>query len=190
MSHTTQRIVITGAPGTGKTTLMQLLKDEGYAVHPEMARQLIREQQANDGTALPWKDHRTFGRELFQRQVGQYRGALEGQVNFFDRGIPDNLAYLRRDGLPAPDLERQARKYPYFPKVFLTPPWKDIYDQDAERWEDFELMLAIDAALRAIYFEYGYQIIEVPRMAAEDRLDFVLYHLRGHLTDESTAKNT
>lgn len=173
MTHT-QRIILTGAPGTGKTTILHLLEKQGYDVLPEMARALIKEQQALETEILPWKNHKAFGEELFRRQVAQFHQAKNGLTTFYDRGIPDNLGYLRRDGLQNKALEKEAESYRYFPKVFLTPPWEDIYNQDDERWEDFELMLQIHEALVDIYQHFDYQLIEVPRISPEQRLDFIL----------------
>lgn len=173
----TTRVVITGAPGTGKTTVLEKLNSKGYPVLPEMARALIKEQQALDSELLPWKAHKRFGEALYARQVQQYHQAQEGQISFYDRGILDNLGYLRRDGIQNIALEEKAHSYPYFPKVFFTPPWQEIYNQDAERWEDFELMLDIHQALQAIYRDFGYQLIEVPRLAPEKRVDFILHQL-------------
>lgn len=172
-----QRIVITGAPGTGKTTLVNLLQQQGYAVHPEMARALIKEQQELDSDLLPWRNHALFGEELFKRQLDQYQVAMPNIINIYDRGIPDNLGYLRRDGFQNKRLEEEAAAYPYYSKVFFTPPWKDIYAQDNERKEDFELMLEIHQALLDIYGFYKYQLVEVPRTTPQERLNFVLYHI-------------
>lgn len=174
----TTRVIVTGAPGTGKTTVLQKLAESGYPVLPEMARALIKEQQELDSTLLPWKEHNRFGEELYRRQVDQYHQAQDGKVNFYDRGILDNLGYLRRDGIANHKLEKDAEQYPYYPKVFYTPPWREIYNQDAERWEDFELMLDINRALLEIYRDFGYQLIEVPRIAPADRVDFILHHLK------------
>lgn len=174
----TTRVVITGAPGTGKSTLLKQLENKGYPVHSEMARELIRENQSCESEILPWRDHQRFGIDLFTRQVEQYREALESRVNFFDRGILDNLAYLRRDGLKNPELEARALDYPYHRQVFLTPPWREIYGNDEVRWEDFDTMLDIHRALQGIYQDFGYRIIEVPKGNPEERGAFVLEQLR------------
>lgn len=172
-----KRVIVTGAPGTGKSTVLNLLANKGYPVIPEMARQLIAEQQAVDSEMLPWKDHRSFGKELFRRQVEQYHLAKAPLV-FYDRGIPDNLAYLRRDGFQDKELEKQSGQYPYHHEIFLMPPWLEIYGKDDVRWEGTELMLDIDRALREMYREQSYTIVEVPKVEPQQRLHFILSHLR------------
>ncbi len=168
------RIIITGAPGTGKSTVLDLLAQKGFPILPEMARALIAEEQLNEGSSLlPWKDHPAFGQELFKRQVDQYHQAKDG-INFYDRGILDNLAYLRRDGHANAQLEQEAENYSYHAKVFLMPPWEEIYGKDEVRWEDLDLMLDIDRALREIYRDFGYQVLEVPKSEAGARAQFIL----------------
>lgn len=169
-----QRIIITGAPGTGKSTVLNLLAEENFPVLPEMARELIAEQQAIEGsTMLPWLDHPSFGRELFQRQLQQYHQA-EAAITFYDRGILDNLGYLRRDGHQNLDLEKKAEQFPYHPKVFFMPPWEEIYGKDEVRWEDLDLMLEIDQALKDIYQDFGYEVLEVPKTDPLSRKNFIL----------------
>ena len=48
--------VITGGPGTGKTTVLRELERRGFAVEEEVARRIIREQMESGGNALPWGD--------------------------------------------------------------------------------------------------------------------------------------
>ncbi len=174
-----QRIVVTGAPGTGKSTVLDLLENKGFKVVPEMARQLIAEQQELKSNMVPWLDHPSFGKELFQRQVRQYEDLeASDSIVFYDRGIPDNLAYLRRDGYANLDLEAKAPNFRYHDDIFLMPPWLEIYGNDQVRWEDTELMLDIDRALREMYTGLGYNIIEVPKVQAHQRLHFILSHLK------------
>ncbi len=57
---------------------------------------------------------------------------------FSDRGIPDTLCYPRLIGLRVEGLIQSAcRRYRYAPLVFLAPPWKEIYQADNERKQDF-----------------------------------------------------
>lgn len=171
------RVVITGAPGTGKSTVLNLLAEKGFLVIPEMARKLIAEQQAiADSEMLPWLDHPSFGLELFKRQVEQYHLA-KSKITFYDRGILDNLAYMHRDGCANKELEVKSKDYPYYKSVFLAPPWEEIYSNDAERWEDLDLMRDIDRALRYMYEREGYDVISLPKAEPLSRMDFILNHL-------------
>jgi predicted ATPase len=94
---------------------------------------------------------------------------------FFDRGIPDIAGYLTLCGLPIPDaVERAARKLRYRRTVFIAPPWRDIFTQDAERKQDFAEAERTHAAMTAIYPRYGYELVELPRASVAERVAFVL----------------
>ena len=43
-------IVITGGPGAGKTTLINLLREAGFATAPEAGRAIIQDQSAIGGS--------------------------------------------------------------------------------------------------------------------------------------------
>ena len=46
--------VVTGGPGSGKTTLIEALGRLGIVSMPEAGRAIIRDQTAIGGQALPW----------------------------------------------------------------------------------------------------------------------------------------
>jgi predicted ATPase len=88
---------------------------------------------------------------------------------FFDRSALDALVGLARLGL-AP-----ARGAPtYHPNVFLAPPWREIYRQDAERRHDFDAGVAEYHALVDGLPEYGYEVGVIPKLPVEARADYVL----------------
>ncbi len=94
---------------------------------------------------------------------------------FFDRCIPELPGYLRLIGLPVPDhMKKAAENYRYSRGVFIFPPWPEIFTQDAERKQTLEEAERTFDAVAKAYRDCGYDLIEVPRVAVEERLRFVL----------------
>ena len=102
--------VLTGGPGSGKTTLIEALRRAGFATSAEAGRGIIRDQMAIGGPALPWQDRALFAELMLSWEMRSYQDAIEqtGPV-FFDRGVPDTLGYLRLSGLPVPEHVRSRR---------------------------------------------------------------------------------
>ena len=168
---TVKRYIITGGPGAGKTTLLQALKQQGYTCFDEVSRQLIAEQVALDTGCLPWTDLACFAAKALQRMTDSHRQAARcnGAV-FFDRGIPDIIAYLKVAKLPVAESYYTAlRHYPYHPIVFVLPPWKEIYINDPERWQTFGEATAIYNALKETYQSLSYTLIEVEKGSVHRR---------------------
>ena len=173
-----RRFVITGGPGTGKTTMIRELEQMGFACMPEVARQIIQEQVRIGGTALPWSDRREYARLMLLRSIESYQQTPPMQTTFADRGIPDTLGYAR---LIALDDDREIReacaRYRYASLVFVTPPWEKIYEIDSERKQDFEEVVRTFHFLTRTYEECGYSLVEVPQASPKERALFILDHL-------------
>lgn len=176
-------VVVTGGPGSGKTTLVDALEASGYARTTEAGRAIIQEEVAAGGSALPWADREAFAARMLDRDVRTYRTVSEvaeghhGPV-FFDRGIPDVIGYRRLVGLPVPSaLEETARRLRYHSRVFLAPPWPEIFHADAERKQDFAEAARTFGAMRAVYAEYGYAVVELPKAPVAERVAFMLREL-------------
>lgn len=177
MTDQTKRIIITGGPGTGKSTIIDKLEERGYPCHREISREVIKQELEKGTDLLPWRDLPGFSNTVFKGQTSQYHSAIDHQINFFDRGLIDVIAYLRKDMLPTEALDALVNHYPYHKEVFLTPPWKEIYSNDDERKEDFETMQAIHDSLLGTYEYFGYQVVEVPKDPIEQRVQFILNRL-------------
>ncbi|PTE09115.1 AAA family ATPase [Mesorhizobium helmanticense] len=168
--------VLTGGPGSGKTTLIEALRKADFATLPEAGRGIIRDQMAIGGPALPWNDPALFAELMLSWELRSYQAALEqkGPV-FFDRGVPDTLGYLRLTGLPAPDHVRNAaERFRYAGRVFIAPPWPEIFGQDSERKQTLDEAERTYHALAGVYTELGYELVPLPRAPVEKRLRFVL----------------
>jgi len=99
--HTADRFfVLTGGPGSGKSSLIDALERLGYSRSVEAGRGIIQDQVDIGGSALPWADRVLFAELMLSWEMRSYRLAQEhpGAV-FFDRGVLDVAGYLRLSGL-------------------------------------------------------------------------------------------
>ena len=101
--------VLTGAFGSGKSTVLELLRLRGVQVIVEPARQILAEQRSIQGDGVPERDPRLFVELMLSRMLstyGQY-SSRPGPL-LFDRGTPDLLAYARLFGFELPAVENAA----------------------------------------------------------------------------------
>ena len=179
MAASEDLIVITGGPGSGKTTLIELLRGAGFATTPEAGRAIIQDQTAIGGPALPSKDPALFAELMLCWDIRSYRWALrqDGPV-FFDHAIPGLTGYHPMMGLDVPPhVDAAVATFPYRREVFIAPYWPEIYRNDTERRQTLdEAKRSHDSAVEC-YTRCGYRLVELPRAAPEARLRFVLDRL-------------
>ncbi|MGF1683014.1 AAA family ATPase [Photobacterium minamisatsumaniensis] len=172
-----QPIIITGGPGAGKTSLLNMLTQRGYMAFPEVSRTLIRQQAAIDGV-LPWTDLPRFAAMCLDMMAEQREQALRGTMPaFVDRAIGDICAYLTLGGEDVDPLYVEAAQG-YYPLVFFCEPHEDIYVQDDERPHTFKEAQAIHQQLKHTYIELGYEVVEVPWGEIDVRASWVLTRLK------------
>lgn len=166
-----RRWVITGAPGTGKTTLLRSLASVG-AVVGEPARELITEHRLATGESSLDGSPELFVERLVGRSIEKYDSA-DSEITIFDRGIPDCIAYARVSGVDESRAIAATEGRPYEQPVFLTPPWEEIYSQDAMRRATFDQVVSFHEAVVEAYESLGYELLPVPREPVEQRSTFV-----------------
>ncbi|MET1756476.1 AAA family ATPase [Novosphingobium sp. RD2P27] len=167
--------VITGGPGSGKTSLIDALAAEGLRHMPEAGRAIIQDQVDIGGTALPWDDGEAFAALMLAWEMRSYREAVNAPgPTIFDRGIPDVIGYLRLCGLPVPaPALRAAEQRRYARKVFIAPPWPAIFEQDAERRQTLAEAEATFHAMVDAYSNLGYELLMLPLTSVVERARFV-----------------
>jgi predicted ATPase len=173
---TNSYFVITGGPGVGKTTLLEELQKRLFTCVHEIAREIIQEQVAVQGDALPWKNKELYLQMMFDRSVNSYLSVNNNNtLIFFDRGIPDSLTYAEIIGFEKTGIMNNAvRNYRYNQYVFYLSPWRDIYKTDEERKQNWEEAVATSELNAEIYRRYNYTLIDVPKDTPGKRADFIL----------------
>lgn len=172
----TKKIVITGGPGTGKSTLINELIKRGYTCLEEISRQVILDAKKNGIDQLFLTNPLLFSELLLKGRIQQFEVAssLPSETIFFDRGIPDVVAYMDFIGDTYPENFTVACKNSMYDTVFILKPWETIYTSDNERYESFDQALQIHSHLLNTYKKYNYNLIDVPFDTVKNRTDYIL----------------
>ncbi len=114
--------VITGAPSSGKTTLLKELEKIGYRVVHEVARAHIETQMAQGRTLEEIRsDKQSFENRVLNRKIALEAQLPKHEVIVFDRAVPDSIAYFELAGLDTAEAIARSPRNRYR-KVFLLDP--------------------------------------------------------------------
>lgn len=178
--------IFTGGPGSGKSSILEELEKQGFSIITESGRQIIKEQIKIQGDGLPWKNKEKFRDLMIERDIKQYEQVKEVEkIALFDRGIPDSLGYSHLENIKvSKTLLELVKEYPYQPLVFMMPPWREIYVNDAERKQDFITAVATYKNIKEVYMKLGYTIFEVPKISVEERAKFIVNEIEKRINLE------
>src|SRR3989344_4023737 len=116
---------------------------------------------------LPARGHRPCARQPCQCATQQYAmGVL--------RPWPDRRGGSTQalDGTTI--LDTIAQSHRYHSRIFLAPPWPEIYVQDEERRHSMDEARAEFERLQRTYPALGYAVSRLPKIRVAHRADFVL----------------
>jgi predicted ATPase len=168
--------VITGAPCSGKTTIIDQLTKRGYLTVKEGARQVFEEELARGRTLEAIKsDYIPVQYAIFNLQI-----KIEGQLipeicAFLDRGIPDSLSFHRVHGLDPNELLPDCFRYRYA-SVFMLDPLPNLRETKLGP-EDEATAVFLDEWHVRDYNALGYQVVRVPELTIEGRVCYILENL-------------
>jgi predicted ATPase len=167
--------VITGAPCSGKTTVITELERRGYKVIHEVARDYI-ESELKKGKSLHLikSEELLFERHILNKKIEIEASLSKEDLMFFDRGIPDSIAYYKGAGLDIKEPVKQSRRVRY-KKVFLLE--RVAFTDDPVRVENDEKAEKLQSLIIESYEMLGYETFYIPVSPATDRTELILSHL-------------
>lgn len=163
-----KRIVITGGPGSGKTSIINELANN-YICFEEVSRSIILEMKINTSFKPI-----SFEEAVFNERKKDFQKANQ-TLQFYDRGMIDSLAYFNKNKLTIPkEILNYCQENRYFETVFILPPWENIYTTDDQRFETFEEATEIYNLISSAYKHFGYTLLKVPLLTIKERIDFII----------------
>lgn len=168
--------VITGGPNSGKTTTINHLAKLGYHTTPEYARVYMGQELAKGKTIEEIrKDEVKFQVKITKGKIQFEKKAPKNKIVFFDRGLPDSIAYYKFLKIQVPKKLIQLSKNRY-KKVFLL----DVlpYKKDYARIETEKEAKLIHKIIKLTYKELDYDVIKIPVMSVEERIETIIKNVR------------
>ena len=75
--------ILTGGPGSGKSTVLKLLSDMGYLTVEETGRNIIQKQIKSLGDAVPWNNVSRYARLMFLHAITDFEELVHVQKTCF-----------------------------------------------------------------------------------------------------------
>lgn len=179
-----KRFILTGAPGAGKTSILRVLEQRGYAVVEEAATDVI----AAEPHGITELEDPLFISKITEmqqhRQQEPVRPGAAAQI--FDRSPVCTLALARWIDQPVPaalsqEIERITGGQVYERQVFFVRPLGFV-EPTAARRISYTESVAFERVHESEYLGLGFEIVDVPAGPVTERaamVDACLRRLTG-----------
>jgi len=167
--------IITGAPCSGKTSVIRELERQGYRVVHEAARAYIDQQLASGHRLEQIKaDKLAFESHILAAKLRIEASLPPEEAIFFDRGTPDSIAYFKLAGLDTAYPLDRSRRIRYRRVFFFE---RLGFSKDRVRAENDQTAQQLDTLIQESYRMLGYKIVYVPALSIHRRIEFILKRL-------------
>jgi predicted ATPase len=178
-----RRFILTGAPGSGKTSIARVLQAQGYRAVAEAATDVIAAEQAR-GVDEPWRDALFIDKIIRMQRARQLAEppAPASAVTFYDRSPVCTLALARFVGHPtsaalSAELTRIVEQGIYERQVFFIRPLGFVEPTQARRIS-YEDSLKFEQLHEEEYARLGFDIVDIPPAPPATRAAAIEAHIK------------
>jgi predicted ATPase len=181
-----KRFILTGTPGSGKTSVIRELEKLGHAVIHEAATDVISQEQAK-GMKKPWEEPEFVDKITLMQKERQMNAA--GDLQFYDRSpfctyaLGKYLAHwknteFRHSPVVLGEIDRCLKDRIYRNRVFFFENLGFIEHTDARKIS-YEDALTFEQVHLDVYKEFGFDIVMVPKgLTVTQRCEFILERVK------------
>jgi predicted ATPase len=172
--------ILTGAPGSGKTSLINEFKKKDYLTVKEAATDVISEEQLK-GISEPWK-YPEFIDKIVDLQKIRQESIKDNRLCFFDRSpictyaLAIYLGFKPSDSL-LNELARTKEQQIYQKQVFFIKNLGFITNTQARKIT-FEESLKFEEIHKKIYMDFDYELIFINKAPIKRRIEKILSDIK------------
>ncbi len=169
--------VISGGPGTGKTSIIKELEKQKFKILSEVAREVAIQDKRFIGKNIKEINARQFQKAIFDLQKEQYSKIKGEKIIFTDRSFGDTLTYYNVNKIKIPKQKFEYAKKFKVSGVFILD-FLDFYEIDDLRIESKKEQERIQNEIIKIYKKLGYKPLIVPFDTIKKRVKFILKQIK------------
>ena len=179
-----KRYILTGTPGSGKTSILHALKGQGFSVVEEAATDVIALEH-RCGNLEPWMQADFIDKIIrFQKQRQIETVTAPDGLQVYDRSPICTLALSRHLGYPPSpclleEMERIERENIYQRQVFFLENLGFCQPSEARKIT-FEESLLFEKIHAEIYTSLGYDLIKIAPEPLWERVHIITEWMRKH----------
>ena len=181
MTVDTNWYVLTGPPCSGKTTTITELAKLHYNTSSEIARSYLSRLQKLPINEDISDNSYNLQEEILKLEMQREKKLDKHQLIFFDRALPDSVAYYKNIGI-LPKHVIDAAKMNHYKGIFFLEALPLVSDNI--RKEDQDTANRIGFLIREAYQQLGYTLVDIPATNVQERIKLILQQVANQSISE------